>query len=365
MQVVNIVDHLDQVNFGIWNAALATSGPLKEQYDIDSVLVSRRADWTNPGYPLAATHLFDTPNKHARDRLAESLRPNWDSTIIVTHGAWRFPTAWGAYFAKQGLPWIYVPHGMLEPWSLEHKRFRKRFYLSAFERPWARRAHVIRAVGRPEWENLRELFGSDAPIRLIPNGIPPITAGLAEKDYDRKGILFMGRLHEKKCVARMVEAFLATPLANNPGYELLIAGPDQGELDVIRRLLADRPADNVQYLGPVFGDEKERLLRRCCFFALPSQSEGFPTSVVEAMGYGCYPLITPGCNFPEADQAGLCEMTSVATEAIAQSFVRLADLKQSHLRDLQQQCIEFIAASYTTEHLAEVQQEAYRKLLGR
>ena len=45
---------------------------------------------------------------------------------------------------KNNIPWVAVPHGMLEPWSLSQKRLKKWMYLHLVESPMLRRAHAIK-----------------------------------------------------------------------------------------------------------------------------------------------------------------------------------------------------------------------------
>ena len=59
------------------------------------------------------------------------------------------------------------------------------------------------------------------------------------------------------------------------------------------------PDVDVVFFGPVFGDEKDSLLRSAEAFILPSFSEGLPMSVLEAWAYGLPVVMTPECNLPE------------------------------------------------------------------
>ncbi|MEJ0030745.1 MAG: glycosyltransferase [Bacteroidota bacterium] len=87
----------------------------------------------------------------------------------------------------------------------------------------------------------------------------------------------------------MVEAWHAINSQNN-SVKLIIAGPDEGELKHIQHLIKG----NVEYAGAVYGDGKKKLLNEASYYLLPSYSEGFPTSVLEAMSYGQIPLISSG-----------------------------------------------------------------------
>ena len=65
------------------------------------------------------------------------------------------------------------------------------------------------------------------------------------------------------------------------------------------------PTSNIIIKGPLDGKDKVELILDTTYFILPSQSEGFPTSILEAMTHGCIPVFTEGCNFPEALEAGV------------------------------------------------------------
>jgi poly(glycerol-phosphate) alpha-glucosyltransferase len=67
----------------------------------------------------------------------------------------------------------------------------------------------------------------------------------------------------------------------------------------LKTLLPEAEAADVVFTGPVFGDEKDALLRSADAFILPSFSEGLPMSVLEAWSYGLPVVMTLECNLPE------------------------------------------------------------------
>jgi glycosyltransferase involved in cell wall biosynthesis len=206
------------------------------------------------------------------------------------------PSQWLKAAAAAGFTTVYTPHGMLEPWSMQQKALKKQAYFWWRERSPASTAQCIRAVSRPESERLQERFPK-SEIRYIPNGAPLAfhTPDFTQRPYR---VLFVGRLHHKKAIVPLVKAWRQWK-PSPEAWQLHIAGPDEGELDTMRPFLGE----GVHYHGAVYGDEKKRLMQSAHAFALPSFSEGFPTSVVEALGYGLMPLISEGCNFPEAIEA--------------------------------------------------------------
>lgn len=363
-RILNIVDRLDPTNMGIWNAALATAGDLARQFGVASELIAPAGDWVNPGYELERVHLLTSTTARELQELWNSQQ--WDprNTIVATHGCWQFPTQWGRWLQRRGFPWVYSPQGMLEPWSLRQKRWRKWAYWRLRELPAARHCNLIRGVGAPECQQLRRLFPATARLELIPNGIPPLRLDLSRKSRQTIRFLFLGRLHAKKGVVELARGFATSRLANRAEYELVVAGPDEGQAAEVERVWAETGCRNARWVGPQFGAAKTQLLSESSFFVLPSHSEGFPTAVVEALGYGCIPVISPGCNFPEAQEAGLAIATAPEVDAIVAALEQAAQLAERDLSERQQQCHAFVTAHYTTPQIAKLQFQHYGSLIN-
>ena len=364
MIVVNIVDTLAPLNFGVWNAALFTSKILKRDYDVSSRLwAPQEPQWDGSNYCFDdVQELRSTSHSDLESLLAKSkLDPA--QTIIATHGAWTFCTRWGHQLKRRGFRWVTSPQGMLEPWSLQQKPIRKRIYRMLFEDRMLRGSDMIRAVSNPELTNLSKMYPRHPNIQLIPNGVD-IESRCDLSNKTGKTVLFLGRLHEKKAVAELVEAWasLSNQLANK--FELRIVGPDQGEQQKIEAIIARARLKNVKLLGPLFGETKTQELLRADFFALPSHSEGFPTSVLEAMSFGCFPIISPGCNFPEASEAELAINVTPAVEDIRNGLLQAIEMSGKTLKEKQQSAADLIRNHYSTQAIAAQQFTAFESLIS-
>ena len=365
MRIINIVDRLDRVNFGIWNAAIATVRNLQENHGIASEIwfpeETREAaeEELNGARPRGLPAL----DRDALEAAVLDARLDPARDVIVSHGCWQYPTRWGQLLKRRGYAWLAVPHGMLEAWSLSQKRIRKILYFHVLEKRALLLADRIRAVGQPERVNLRKVFGER--VVWIPNGVPS-RAGTRNEGVKANGriFLFMARLHHKKGIIPLLEAWKASSLADRTDCELKIAGPDDGELVALERFLKENKAmSNVRYLGPVYGDEKAKLLQRSHFYVLPSHSEGFPTSVLEAMQAGMVPIITPGCNFPEAIEAGPGIAIRTDVPSIQAGLEQALALKDADYATVSRLAVELIESRYTHSRIAEEQAELHWSLL--
>lgn len=108
----------------------------------------------------------------------------------------------------------------------------------------------------------------------------------------RSGIVFVGRLVEKKGVAYLLEA-VAILGGRHPELEVTIVG-DGPLLESLRELAANRGiADRIEFVGSVVNDEVPDYLRAAKIFVMPSvvatsgDQEGLGLVAVEALGCGC------------------------------------------------------------------------------
>lgn len=326
--IVNLVDEVSPVNFGIWHAAIASAKDLKDNDDIRSVIAAPQSTQPFPEtqYPFVKWMGIKDFSKKAALEFFSNFQP--ESTIIASHGCWRFPTRWGSWAIQQGFRWVYCPHGMLEPWSMNHKWLKKKIYFEFWEKPMARKANLVRAVGSPEERHLKNFFPK---VIRIANGIYDADFLSSERSGEKIRVLFLARLHHKKGVMPMVNAWKQSRLWQHPDYELVIGGTDDGEQGKLLAFIQDNPG-NVRFLGPVFGDEKRQLLQQTHYYILPSVSEGFPTSVLEAMAAGLLCIITKGCNFPEALEGNHAMESSSDSESLIETFNQLTEIQEDERR---------------------------------
>lgn len=167
--------------------------------------------------------------------------------------------------------------------------------------------HVI-AVSQGVADELSEQFAvSSKRISVIANPVDTIrigcqSLGKSPIDIDQPYIVAMGRLVENKNFALLIDAFAASSVAG----KLLIIGDGP-----LRPVLEERIAgyglqDRVILTG--FLENPFPLLAGAQIFVLPSNAEGFPNGLVEAMSTAI-PVISTNCKSgPSEILAGTAKM---------------------------------------------------------
>lgn len=195
-----------------------------------------------------------------------------------------------------------------------------------------RRADLIVTLS-PTWERrLREICDCQTAAIMNPVVIPPL-ADPAGRTPGR--IVCFGRLGERKGSRVLVQA-LARVVAGGVEATLLLAGDgDRAPVEEEARRLG--VAGRVEIRSWIERDEVARLLDTASVFALPSQNEGLPVALLEAMAHGLPCVVTPVGGIPDlvTDGRDGLMVPPDDPEALAAALRRLLDdpsLRQSIAR---------------------------------
>lgn len=217
--------------------------------------------------------------------------------VVHLHSVFLWPTLAAARAARTaGVPYILSPRGMLVSDLIRRKsRILKSLWISFFERRNVELADAVHVTSDVEQADLMALGLRPRRVINIPNGIdmPPAANQFEDRSVrsgQRPYILSLGRVNWKKGLDRLIPA-----MAHVPDADLVIAGNDEeGYTGTLETLAANcGVADRVRFAGPVHGAEKWHLVRSACIFAMPSYSENFGNSALEAMACGVPVVVTP------------------------------------------------------------------------
>ncbi|MBG0789920.1 MAG: glycosyltransferase family 4 protein [Desulfovibrionaceae bacterium] len=136
-------------------------------------------------------------------------------------------------------------------------------------------------------EHYKKTYGRDTAH--VPNGIEAPTLrtldGLKRFGIDKgEYVLSLGRLVPEKGIHYLVEAFRGV----DTSVKLVIVGGDSlsgGYLQELKVIAGDDP--RIVFTGPLYGADKDEAFSNARMFAIPSDLEGMPIAMLEAMSYGC------------------------------------------------------------------------------
>lgn len=111
---------------------------------------------------------------------------------------------------------------------------------------------------------------------------------------NKKIVLFLGRITEKKCVLELVKAFKRIVIINKK-YHLVIAGDYKTKYGkkVLKSVKENNLTQNITFVGFVSESKKRNLFSISEIFILPSKQENYGVAVVESLSYGVPVIITP------------------------------------------------------------------------
>jgi glycosyltransferase involved in cell wall biosynthesis len=252
--------------------------------------------------------------------------------VMHLHSVFLWPTWAAARSAeKAGVPYIVSPRGMLVKELIgSRNRLVKEAWIALIERANLAGAAAVHVTSSLEAYELQR-FGWRLPrVVTVPNGLDEVNSYKCDQVSEdvreitavRPFILFLGRISWKKGLDRLLAALSLLPSAN-----LVIVGPDDESLTPrLLQMARDlKIADRIYFLArTVLGADKEYLYNTASVFVLPSRSENFGNSVLEAMQRGLPVVVTSGVGAAEIVRASVGGIVvGEEPEALATGIARI------------------------------------------
>lgn len=259
--------------------------------------------------------------------------PDYD--LVHVHGLFAYTTLPACAAARRfGKPYVITPHGMLDPWCLSHKWWKKLPYYNLLERRNLRHATAVHVTSAFEAEGMANL-GFNAKTHVIPLNVDlPERRERNSHDEQALSLLFMSRLVPIKGLPILLQA-VALLRARGLEVALKIAGQGSDEYLSEIQAMVKRLAisENVKFVGFLEGDAKSQLLAEADMFVLPSYHENFSLSTAEAMAIGLPVIVSDQVGIArdvrEAD-AGIVVPTD-SSRALANAIERLGSAEDRRI----------------------------------
>lgn len=331
--------------------------PLGQPVDMDGVKV-----WYFASGVLRRLYYAPTMVRAMREQI-----PYFD--LVHLHSVFLWPT-WAAARAARaaGAPYVLSPRGMLVRELIQRRnRWLKTAWIWLIEARNIEGAAAIHVTSEKEGVELRK-FGFRLPeVWTVPNGIDtPGTWSMDEVSADvrravQQGgyVLFLGRINWKKGLDRLLAAWREVP-----DTRLVIAGNDEENyLPAVKKTAETTGVSGSVTFLPrsITGADKEALFAGARLFVLPSYSENFGNTVLEAMVRSVPVVVT--------EEVGAGEVVRQSGGGLVVSAGQLAQAISGLLRDPQslrkmgEKGHSWVSGRYDWSTIAEEMASRYREIL--
>jgi glycosyltransferase involved in cell wall biosynthesis len=298
-----------------------------------------------------------------------------DFDLVHIHELWNYPN-FAAYLAakRSKKPFIVSIHGQLDPWCLDHKAVRKKIYASLIQKKILREAAGVQTMTEKGVRNISNIINTDN-VFLVPNGLnKEVYENIPEGEYieslypelkNKIVLLFLGRITPKKGLEILAKAF--GPLHKKiKDMHLLICGPAEPKYKdrIVKLLEKNGSIGATTFTGMITGKKKLAALSRADIFILPSYSEGFSASVLEAMACGLPIIITEHCNFLDFDDLHAGKIIQADADQLIDAVFELLDNPEL-CANLGSRARQLFFERYTMDLVADQMIDIYRDILSR
>ncbi len=298
--------------------------------------------------------------------------------LCHSHSVWTpFTHSFTRFAQDSSFPLVVSTRGMLEPWALQHKRLKKTVAWCLYQHRDLQKAIAFHATSMSEAGHIRKL-GFKQPIAVIPNGVDlpkergqrlevrGVQTGAGQelgKNTDTKTALFLSRIHPKKGLPLLIEAWAQV---KPQGWRLVIAGNDDAGHETEMKELVQKMGIQkvVVFPGPLYDREKEKAYREADLFVLPTYSENFGIVVAEALAYGIPVLTTTGTPWQELSSQGCGWCVPPTVQGITLALLKATTLPLATLREMGNIGRSYVDRNFQWPSIAESFEIFYRWLLN-
>ena len=338
-------------------------------------------DWLN-----AAPVLFQKGTVSDRSRTLRELIAmiqDFHPDIIHLHGLW---TNHGdvRIALKLKIPIVLSPRGMLDPWALSVKKWKKRLAMALYQRRDLRNVSAFHATAKLEAANIRAQ-GLTQPIIISPNGVDVPIGNAFDKsgalNLENRVAIFMGRLHPGKGLITLAEAWARI---RPQGWIMRVVGPDgsghKAEIiakleelgisysDVKPRTLIDHTANNMMRTSWEFVDivdDKTKWIEYAAadFLVHPSVSENFGITIAEGLAAGLPVICTKGTPWGELEAAKCGKWIDIGVDPLVEALKAMMSMTDGDRRQMGERGRRLVEEKYMWAAVVKPLLLGYKKVL--
>ena len=287
--------------------------------------------------------------------------------VAHIHGLWCMSLHKSAVALRRaGVPIVWSPHGMLTPWALKNRWYKKVAGLVLYQYKDLKNASLLHATSESEEEDIRRLRLKN-PIIKSPLGVSldmyaenGVNGGKGN-DKRRRVILFVSRVQRKKGLRNLLLAYSRLPADLRTGWRIKIAGPDEDNhtSELIDLCLRIGIREDVEFLGPIYGNDKNRLYQTSDVFVLPTYSENFGSVVIESLAAGTPVICTKGAPWQELETYHCGKWIDIGVPPLSSALCEMLMISDKEREDMGARGRELVTSKYTWTAVGDTMLRAY------
>lgn len=294
--------------------------------------------------------------------------------LLHIHSLYNYPAVTASRAAvDSGVPYIVQPHGSLHPWKLRHHRFRKWIFNRFVDRRILESAVALHAESENDRSDILNFFPHPR-VFIVPCGVfseklnePTRWKSAAERWPQlgsRKYILYLGRIDHNKGVDVLLTAFREN-LELLKDHILFIAGPDHANMVPGLQRLSNRLgiSERVIWTGMITEEERKLAFKHCNFFILPSLSENFGITVVEAMFCAKPVIATTATPWNMLQECGAGVVVPPTVEGISRALGNFGKMSPEELNEMGEHGKALAHREYEWNSIAQSTTKIYTEIL--
>jgi len=289
-RIIFVALTVDEKLGGIARSVPRLASAVQKSYTGEVFLIAPRSDQMMIPSGLEGNVVICSSSSEVKRKLRELTDCSANVDFVYHAGMW---TALNHFVAKHcrkiGIPVVVSIRSMLDPWALNYHKWRKRLAWELYAEKDLLSASLIHATAAIEAGYVRDCIGDHVPICITPNGVD-LKLGHKSRVGSTRRILFLSRIHPKKGIIDLIEAF---GMIETAGWELVIGGNDDSNhlRDCQKAAAQQRNSSDIYFINSVRDEDKWNQYASADLFVLPSYSENFGIVVGEALG-SHLPVIT-------------------------------------------------------------------------
>ena len=217
-----------------------------------------------------------------------------DYDIVHLHGLWDPALHMVAKACrKASVKYIISPRGMLDPWALGVKKWKKKIALWLYQRKDLRCAAAFHVTAQEELSHVRDV-GLKQPCIVAPNAVDlPLEMPARCGGNKVKTAIFLSRLHPGKGLLSLAEAWAKI---RPSGWKMKVVGPDSygHKKDVLDSLVRLGIGDDWEFVDALDDVKKWEAYRSADLLVHPSVSENFGITIAEGLAAELPVICTKG-----------------------------------------------------------------------